>query len=144
MQKLLMRIEQSPWNGIYRIVIGASVPEAFYLVFGANGSFAAMGLFFLAALGLLRLLPAILRRLLPFSADLRSVWMRRRMLGKRYDSFQWQKLFWMGLGFAAHAVLSAKYRNTSLILALACGGPGIVGLIVWRTRLSTDKSIGTF
>ena len=141
MEKQLLRIEQRPWNAIYRVVIGVCIPEIFRFLFRADGPPLALVLFLLGMIGTLRIVPAILRRLLPFSAEAHVAWARRRMLAKRYDSYQWQKLFWIGLGVAFDAALSARYQNSSIVLASVCLIPGVVGLVVWRNRRMTDKSI---
>lgn len=52
---------------------------------------------------MLRLVPAVLRRIFPFSSEAKDLWFQRRNLGKRYDSYQWQKLFWLGLGMLPYA-----------------------------------------
>jgi len=140
-EKLLLRIEQRPWDAISRVVIGVCIPGIFRFIFRADGSPLALVLFLLGMIGTLRIVPAILRRLLPFSAEAQADWAGRRMLAKRYDSYQWQKLFWIGLGVAFDAALSAQYYNSSIVLASVCVIPGFVGLVVWRIRRMTDKSI---
>ena len=141
LEKMLMKIEQKPWHCICRIMIGVCASEIFPLIFGVNGPTYAFFLLLIGMLGMLRLVPAILRRILPFSLETQAVWKKRRMLAKRYDSYQWQKLFWIGLGFAFDATLSGRYYNSSIILASVCIIPGVVGLVVWRNRCLTDKSI---
>jgi hypothetical protein len=144
LENILMRIEQRPWGAIYRVVIGICFLEAFCLMYGADGPPAALVIFFLATLGSLRAVPALLRWLLPFSAEAKIVWRRRRMLAKRYDSFQWQKLFWIGLGIGFDVVLTARYKTSLVGLAVACVALGFVGLAIWRCRQVADKSIQAF
>jgi len=88
----------------------------------------SLACFFLAGLFLLRLVPAILRRLLPFSAETQEVWRERRKLGKRYDSYQLRKLLWIGVGIGLNVLFSgaagseaaARRMGPSLSLPRTC------------------------
>ena len=140
-ENLLINIEQGPWNAFYRIVIGVFLNEIYFLLFGANGSPLALPLLLVLMLIILRLGPAVLRRLLPFSIEARAIWMRRRRLAKLYDSYQWRKLFWIGFGFALDAALSSRYQGISIVLASACMITGAGGLFVWRYRCMTERTI---
>ena len=133
-EKFLSRLEQCPWNAVYRVFIGLVLLPLYCLRRRDNGSLLTLGLFFLAILFMLRLVPAIVRRLFPFSNEIQALWKQQRELAKRYDSYQWSKLFWIGLGLIAYLVFSRKVRDFSLALALACSVSGGLGKIFWRTR----------
>ena len=91
-------------------------------------------LFLLVALAGMRLVPAILRRLLPFSSSIRAVWARRRTVAKRHDSYQWRKLAGVGLGWLAYLVFWGSFRSPAKYLALACLIAGLCGAVLWRIR----------
>ncbi len=72
---------------------------------------------FLALLIGLRVVPAVLRELLPFSAEAKQIWFDRRQIAKRYDSYQWQKLFWVGLGLLPYAVNGGLRTGEAVLTA---------------------------
>lgn len=137
-EKLLLFSEQSPWQAAYRVVMGFLLLPLFFRWCGKDGSSGALALFFLGFLALLRLVPMLMRKLLPFSTEVQAVWFRRRMLSKQYDSFQWRKLFWIGLGMAVYTMLFSDFRSTNGVLAVGCLVGGAAGLYGWR-RLAIDQ-----
>lgn len=141
MQKALLKTGLRLWMAIILICIGYFVPEGYDYLFNADGSILGMGVFLITVLGGVRVFSAVIRRSLPFSEGLQAEWRMLRTLAKQYDSYQWRKLFWVGFGFAIHAVLSTKYRDLSWILASACGGPGLAGIFVWKSQIARDASM---
>ena len=133
-ERLLVRIEELPGEALYRMAIGFVVLPAFSLVFGKHGGGWALGAFFAGLLFILKLLPAIGRRLLGFSSQIQAIWSARRQMAKRYDSYQWQKLFWLGLGLAADMAVSGDLRRSRVFLTAGCVVAGAAGLAVWRKR----------
>lgn len=111
-ERCIVLLDQYPWSMATRVMIGLITPPVLgqlcddeQLVWCAAGSF--LGILFLFRLG-----PAIVRRLLPFSKETHLIWAERRQLAKRFDSYQWQKLLWMGIGMAGYAVISGNIGNT--------------------------------
>jgi hypothetical protein len=89
-----------------------------------------------------RLVPFIFRRLLPFSREVTSNWSRRRRLAKRFDSYQWQKLLWIGVGLTSYIVVAADYGGSSCALAAFCLLSGGFGLAIWsRVRMATPSTM---
>ena len=88
-------------------------------------------LIFVGLLAGLRVLCALLRRLLPFSADAQQVWAERRDIARWHDSYAWQKLFWLGLGILPHAVLGAGLQPGEYVVVLVCLVGGGAGLLAW-------------
>ena len=131
---LLARLGGSPWDEISRAVIGFIALPIFFALLGTSKSGLTLCLFFLSLLLALRLVPAAMRRLVPLSNDVRAVWTERRVLAKRYDSYQWQKLFWLGLGLGSSVVLSGVAWPPAVILASACVLSGAAGLAIWLSR----------
>jgi hypothetical protein len=133
-ERLLVRIEELPGEALYRVAIGFATLPAFSLVFGKDGDGWALGAFFAGLLFMLKVVPAIARRLLGFSSQIQAIWNARRQLAKRYDSYQWQKLFWLGLGLAADIAVSGDLRPSRALLTAGCLVAGAAGLAVWRKR----------
>jgi hypothetical protein len=130
----LIHLDELPWGALYRMAVGFSILPAFALAFGRNASGVALAAFFLAVLFLLRLVPGVVRRLLRFSQVAQSTWQTRRQMAKRYDSYQWQKLFWIGLGLAASMAVSGDLRTSRVMLTSICLSAGAAGLVFWRAK----------
>jgi hypothetical protein len=62
----------------------------------------------------------------------RAVWAERRQMAKRFDSYQWQKLLWIGIGLTLRLAWSDRRPAALLALAVACLGAGALGLATWR------------
>jgi hypothetical protein len=140
-EKFLGRLEQRPWNAVHRVFTGFVLAPLYSLWHRENGSPWTVGVFFLAILFMLRLVPAILRHLFPFSDEVQASWKQQRQLAKRYDSYQWSKLFWIGLGMAVYLFLHGQplHPRAEVILASFCLTAGAGGLLIWRKRTQTDE-----
>ncbi len=143
-ERILVGFATPFWQAVYRIGLGFAVLPAFAIVGGDHSSSYGLWLFFIAILLVVRLAPAVFRHVLPFSAPVQGFWRQQRQLAKRYDSYQWRKLFWIGIGLTIY--LSIWPRMTHLhgavalaAVSLASGG---AGLVVWRTRARTDAYLG--
>ena len=138
LERLLIAAEELPWSIFYRSVIGFLVLPAFFMLRGdAASSFPGLVLFFLAVLVGLRVVPMILRRLVPFSVETRGLWAERRILAKRFDSYQWQKLLGIALGLWAYLCISRRFSPPLLGLAAVCLICGALGTLFWRKRRRT-------
>jgi hypothetical protein len=135
--RLLLGIENIPWSILYRAVIGWSLMPAYDRLIGDITSAKLVG-FFLLVLILLRVVPGLLRRILPFSRSVKNEWAVRRAISKRYDSYQWQKLFGLGLGWLGYLLTSGTAPNVSVLLAGGCLVSGAIGLLFWYR---TNKTI---
>jgi hypothetical protein len=130
----LTHLEELPWSAVYRMAIGFAILPVFAFAFGKNASGLVLAIFFLGVLFLLRLVPAVFRRLLGFSQAAQSAWLTRRQMARRYDSYQWQKLFWIGLGLAASIAVSGDLRTSRVMLTSICLSAGAAGLVFWRMK----------
>ena len=137
-EKLLVRAEDFPWSILYRIGIGFVLLPAFFASSGNADSVPRLLLFFIAILLGLRIVPMFVRRLLPFSTEVRAIWAERRILGKRYDSYQWQKLLGIGFGLCLYLGVSRRFSAASLMLAGTCLVSGALGSFFWRRRRRTS------
>lgn len=129
--RLLMALGIFPWEGLYLAVVGfITIPVMSLLVKDPSGWKLIPSL--LAVLLMLRLVPAALRRLLPFSSSLLRVWAERRQISKHYDSYQWRKLFWLGIGLASYTTVSGQFSVPRIVVTSTCLLSGALGLARWR------------
>lgn len=97
---------------------------------------------FLVYLLIWRFGPIFLRWLPVFSKPLKQEWARQRQLAKRYDSYQWQKLFWFGTGMLMHSGYSGVLQPTEGQTAIICVVAGVTGMIVWRRGVRPERGQG--
>jgi hypothetical protein len=132
LERYLVELDSGPSSAVSRIALGLCIPPAFRALSGDAASIWIDLVLFLALLIGLRVGPAVLRKLLPFSAEAKQIWFDRRQLAKLHDSYQWQKLFWVGLGLLPYAVVSGGLRTGEWALAAICLIGGGAGLLIWR------------
>jgi len=140
LERVVVSLESSPWDKLYRAAIGYCLLPVYLRSTGKSNASWNFIAFFLLVLLALRVVPGVLRRVLPFSRELRLVWADRRALAKRYDSHQWRKLFGLGVGLLAFLVFSGKYENPPLVLGVVCILVGAIGELVW---FKSSKAITT-
>jgi hypothetical protein len=131
---MILALETPPWDSAYRALIGYGVAPACLQLSGANGASWKLLVFFLAVLVALRIVPGVLRRALPFSREVQTVWVERRALAKRYDSYQWRKLFGLGLGWLGYLLVTGKAQGVPLCVAVACLIAGTLGQAFWHRQ----------
>lgn len=130
-ERLLVRLDERPWDAIHRIVLGAGTIPAVSILFRALPGLSLVA-FFVLMLMALRIVPVIVRKLVPFSKEAQTTWYTRRQLAKDDDSYQWQKLLWIGSGLAAYLVIARETDPIPVALAAACLVSGAAGLVAWR------------
>jgi hypothetical protein len=139
LERLIVKLDEHPWHAIFRVAIGLAITPAWLFLFGGTSPGSTLVLWFVGVLLALRVTPMLIRRSVPFSADARSVWAARREIGRKYDSYQWQKLFWIGLGLAGYSLLARERRSTVLVLTALCLISGVGGLSAWSRRSVLSK-----
>ncbi len=137
--KLLVSLDLSPWGALYRIAVGFAILPAMSQFWGENRSPWALAPFLLIVLILLRVIPAVVRKLVPFSGAVQVAWAERRQLAKRWDSYQWKKLFWIGLGLGLNILLSGHFLAPLVVVAMVCVVSGALGLARWRIVSLMDE-----
>ena len=137
-EQFLAHIELSPWHALYRIGIGATIVPIYVYLFDSSSHWQLI-LWFVCILISLRLIPAILRKVLPFSRSLKSIWSERRALAKRLDSYQWQKLLWIGIGMGGSDLILDQKSTISTALTVFCLLSGTIGLFVYRHWIGSSK-----
>lgn len=130
-EKVLVRLDATPWAQLCRAAIGFAFLPLLFRLAGDDVSVWGGYAFLLVTLCAFRVVPLIIRRVVPFSAAVKVVWSERRHLAKTRDSYQWQKLFWIGLGLLANLVASGKPVRVAVVLTATCLVAGGLGLGLW-------------
>ncbi len=131
-ERYLVDLDSGPSSAVCRVTLGLCIPPVFHTLSGAPDRIWIDLVLFLALLIGLRVIPAGLRKLLPFSAEAKKIWFDRRQIAKLHDSYQWQKLFWIGVGLLPHFVVGGGLRTGETALAVLCLAGGGAGLLIWR------------
>jgi hypothetical protein len=126
------------WPALLRIAIGFSVLPFFSWLTNGDESSWHLWTFFLAVLVALRIVPAVLRHVIPFSQTSKAHWFKLRVLAKRYDSYQWRKLLWFGFGFAGYLAVRGGGSQAQAFLALGSVVAGGLGEYAWQSRVRAD------
>lgn len=139
-EQTLVRLDEFPMSAVWRALLGSAIPPVFAALLGSkDGAWAHMALL-LCLLAGLRVGPAVLRFTLPISSELKEIWRKRRFIAKEHDSYQWQKLFWMGLGMLPHGMAGEGLGSGGLAVAAFCLVGGGIGLIAW-SRVGTPAAV---
>jgi hypothetical protein len=140
LEQFLVRLDSGPWSAVSRVVLGFYIPPVFRVLSGGREQiWISLALFALLLIAL-RVVPAVLRMVLPFSRETKDIWFQRRQIAKLHDSYQWQKLFWMGVGLLAYAAMPAGLHTGEQVLALVCLVGGAAGLLLWRRSGAAQAS----
>jgi hypothetical protein len=139
-EKLLLEVDHAPWDALYRTAIGAAVlPLASYFG-GQSVSTRTLVLFLVLALFMMRLVPTAIRKLVPFPRAIQQIWADRRQLAKRYDSYQWRKVLWIGAGLSLYMVFSGQFPAPAVGVSALCVLAGIAGQARWQAVISQTEN----
>ncbi|MBX9651354.1 MAG: hypothetical protein K2X57_30315 [Xanthobacteraceae bacterium] len=131
-ERYLVGLDTGASGAVCRVALGLCIPPVFRALSGpAHRSWVDLALFLALLIGV-RLIPAVLRKLLPFSAEAKNIWSDRRQIAKLHDSYQWQKLFWVGVGLLLYAAVGGRLRTSETALTVICLIGGGAGLLIWR------------
>lgn len=137
---LLVRLDEPPIDAMYRFALGLLFLPVLSLVHPAAASDWSVLAFFVAMLGCLRAVPALCRKLLPFSDAVQAAWRERRFTAKKYDSYQWRKLLWIGLGLMTYVSAVGTVQRVEVFLTAFCLVSGAVGTVVWRSHRPSTRT----
>lgn len=128
-ERIVVRFDLFPMGALFRGAIGYALVPAFYYFANPRTPDWRILPWFLVVLGGLKVGSAVLRRL--FSTPVQAVWFRRRDIAKRFDSYQWRKLLWFGLGMAVYIVYSGDSDFVLVAMSAAEIVAGCLGEFVW-------------
>ncbi len=131
-ERFLVNLDSPPWSAISRVVLGMVIPPLSGLLSGGRDRIWVALALFVVLLLLLRVVPAVLRHVLPFSGAAKEIWKARRQIAKQRDSYQWQKLFWTGLGMLPYVIVGNGLGSGELAVAVICLVGGGAGLLIWH------------
>ena len=130
--RLFANIDTPPWSAVYRFAAGwVSVEISAWPFFGRFSDWSLV-VALLVVLMMLRVVPGVARRVLPFAKSTKAAWGQYRQLGKRFDSYQWRKLFWVGVGVAACSIWSNRLSVATISVSTICMVAGALGYAAWR------------
>lgn len=132
LERFLVDLDSGPSSAVSRVALGLCIPPAFRALSGGVDRIWIDLALFLALLIGLRVGPAVLRKVLPFSAEAKQIWSDRRQIAKLHDSYQWQKLFWVGLGLLPWTIAGGGLKAGEIVLTAICLIGGAAGLLIWR------------
>ena len=141
LERFLVRLDGGIWGAIFRVVLGLAMLPAFRALSGGRDRIWITLALFFGLLIALRVAPALLRRALPFSDEAKQIWAERRNIAKQHDSYQWQKLFWIGLGLLLHAIVGSGFGNGELVVTSICLIGGGAGLLLWRRSCAASAAL---
>jgi hypothetical protein len=133
-EQLMISLTAPPWCAIYLLPAGFVIFPILHRFFGKTAPVWGLAIVFSGVLLVLRFGTAIVRRFLPVSDNVRRGWYRNRVVAKRYDLYQWQKLFWVGFGIFVYAVGWGALGGAPMGLAAACVMVGGIAAAGWRRK----------
>jgi hypothetical protein len=131
-ETLLVGLDEGAVGALLRAAIGFATSPAVAAVMGSSAGDWALVPGVAMLMILLRLAPSVIRRLVPFSSRAQEIWWNRRQIAKRFDSYQWQKLFWMGGGMVLYSAVGDALRVPDVVVSATCLVAGAIGLARWR------------
>jgi len=137
----LLLLDEPPIGAMYRVAVGYLIIPTYWHFAGMDEPTWGLLLFFMAVLISLRIGPLLVRKALPFSDEVVRVWKERRMVAKRFDSYQWAKLVWFGLGMSLYLGSAERAPRWGVALAVFCVVAGGIGLLIWQRRRRTANPV---
>ena len=140
LERFLIHFDSGMTGAISRAVLGLVMLPVFRALSGGRDRIWITLALFLGLLMALRVVPAVLRHALPISDEAKKIWADRRNIAKQHDSYQWQKLFWIGLGLLSYAIMGGGFRNGELLVTFICLIGGGAGLLLWRRSCAASAA----
>ena len=131
-EHILLKLETVPWHVLYRAALGFTCLAVFTRFRSRDESDWCLGVALLIMMVSLRVVPIFGRKVLRFSVQAQQAWITRRTLAKKYDSYQWRKLFGFGIGLASYILASKEASTARVTLAVGCLAAGLAGEIRWQ------------
>jgi hypothetical protein len=77
LERLSIALDTWPWSAVSRVALGLAIPPVFRTLSGDRDSVWIFLALFIGLLAALRVVPAVLRHGLPFSAEAKTKWAER-------------------------------------------------------------------
>jgi hypothetical protein len=130
-ERLLVQLDVNPAGAILRLALGFAVVPLWQRVAGPASGWLVF-VWFVAVLVAMRIVPALLRKVVKFPPAVEDGWRYRRAVAKRFDSYQWRKLLSFGVGMIAYGVTVQRLDSWEIALAAANLVAGVLGEWAWR------------
>ena len=140
-ERVLLSLDVGLSGAILRVSLGAALVFALHLLLPGVGLAASAGSLAVMLFGL-KAFAAVARKVLPATPAVRTHWEWRRNLARYYDSYQWRKLVWFGVGILAAAGASRQQGAWEIRLGAACILSGALAEVVWRRQRLTTAPAG--
>ena len=140
LDRALISMDRRPFDAVLRALLGFACIPILSLLRQDVRSAWVLTIGLLVLMLSLRIVPVFLRKLLPWSPKVKAVWDERRQIAKRYDSFQWQKLVFIGLGLACYMLVSQELLTSAIPVSGFCVLFGVIGLVRWSTQLNKVRT----
>lgn len=140
LESILIRLDETPFEAVWRMAFGFVVLPVLEFLSGDRDRVAFYFIAFLLILAALRVGPAVLRKVVPFSAEATALWKAKRFTAKEFDSYQWQKLFWIGIGMLVHAISRGDLGMGERVIAAFCLFGGGAGQLTWRAMMPPQSA----
>ncbi len=147
METVLLGLDGPLCGTALRAALGFAMTPATAALLGNGVTLGRIALVLVAVLAVVRIAFAVARRVLPFPENVAAIWAERRGLAKRYDSYQWRKLFGVGGGWVAYlAFVGAPSHGREFAIAAGCCAlAGIAGMLWWaRVRAAERRRLDAF
>ena len=134
--RVIVALDRMPWAAVARTLGGYGLAPVWAIIGGRAESWTFVA-FFGVMLIAVRIGGVAARRILRFDRRARQIWEDRRQTAKRFDSYQWRKMLWFGLGLGAYCYTQPNDAGTPMIvLACLCVAAGAAGEIWWQRCIS--------
>ena len=74
LERFLISLDSGPWSAVSRVVLGLSIPPVFRVLSGGRDSIWISLALFIGLLVVMRVVPAVVRHVLPFSVEAKEIW----------------------------------------------------------------------
>ncbi len=132
-EKFWVNLDVGVSGAVLRVLLGGALVGAVRLLPG-RGDLATAAASLAAMLFGVKLFAAVARRAVRTSPAVAAHWEWRRSLARYYDSYQWRKLAWYGLGMLGASRLLGAGGAWEVPLGTACVLSGAVAEIFWRRK----------
>jgi hypothetical protein len=141
--KAALSLDVGALGAAHRVLAGFLAIPLLTRFTGPQPSFLILSACLLGMLAAVRAAALVGRQALPFSKTVRAIWFDRRQVAKTHDSYQWKKLFWVGLGLFGYLAWSGEFLVEQVLVASLFLLAGLLGMIRWRTADPRIKAKAT-